>query len=163
MLRFMLLSLLLLPGCVSPGKEMREGHPEFWNDVVGTWEIQPGPRALVFQENLQFLDPDGVICAPGERPAHWTGSTPEGTVFNLKQQDWTRSGRGTASLQKVRYLRGQFLAVCHSEKLAYRDYVVFYGRPATGMGGSDAAAAAGSRVMVVQGEDGKARRYFYRR
>ncbi len=126
-------------------------------------EAPQSRAALVFGEDMHFEDPGSIICPPGERPAHWSGATPADTVFTVKQQDWTRSGKGSATLQKVRYLRGQFLAVCHGERFAYRDYIVFYGRTAAEAGLQSKPGAAAAKVMVVQGEDGQARTYTYRR
>lgn len=147
---------------------MKVQHPDFWQDIVGQWEIIPAGSntaiATVFKENMSFSDPERFLCGGEATPNYWTGQTPEGTVFEADQAHRQSPDRGKVSLQKMQFKRGQFMLVCNGRKMNYEDHIVFYGLSATEAGLSQIPGkGAESRFGLIRSEDGRVRRFTYRR
>lgn len=155
--------LVFIVACASPGETMRTQHPDFWNEVVGTWEIQEerGTKTikLVFSPDLKIEDASQFLCGPNATPHYWTGETPEATVFSGEQAHRAGGDIGKASLAKMAFKRGQFMIVCTGQKMNYEDHILFYGLAASGK----KASSQDRQFGAIRSEDGKVRKFSYRR
>ncbi|MBL8035429.1 MAG: hypothetical protein JNJ69_17135 [Leptospiraceae bacterium] len=154
--------------CSTPGEIMRTEHRDFWNEVFGEWQILPEgksePLTISFGENLTVQDPANFICGQNASPNYWTGQTPEETVFTASQAHRSGSGKGSASVMKMAFKRGQFMVVCNAPQMRYQDHIIFYGLSAADAHMKPLPKSAGAyRYAVVKEEDGTLRRFAYKK
>lgn len=168
MVRYVCLLVLALTRCSSPGETMRTQFPDFWNEVMGEWEIYPegATRALSieFSEALKVRDAESFICGKEATPNYWTGQTPAETVFSADQAHGNSAGTGKAALQKMEFKRGQIMVVCNGKKMNYEDHIIFYGLSAAqARMTQQPRRTAEFKYAVIKDEHGGMRKFAYRR
>ena len=167
-MRYVLVVLLGVSFCTSPGEIMKSQHPDFWNEIIGTWEILPEGQTqaviVEFLADLKLQDSSSFFCGSDATPHYWTGQTPAETVFTAEQPQRGAQQKGTASLQKMEFRRGQFMVVCNGKQMNYIDHIVFYGlSESAAKFGKTPRPLAGAKYAVMKEEDGRIRRFAYRR
>lgn len=167
-MRYLPVLFLVLTFCTSPGQVMKAQHAEFWNDIVGSWEILPEGQTesftVEFSGDLKVKDPKSFFCGFAAAPNYWTGETPAGTLFSAEQSKSPSERAGSATLQKMEFKRGQFMVVCNGKQMNYIDHVIFYGlSESAAKFGKTARPLTGSKFAVMKEEDGRIRRFAYRK
>lgn len=167
-MRYLPLLLLGMSFCTSPGEVMKSQHPEFWSEIVGTWEILPEGQTqavtVEFSADLKVKDVSAFICGTEGTPHYWTGQTPAGTVFSAEQPHRNSLQKGSATLQKMEFKRGQFMAVCTGRQMNYIDHIFFYGlSESSAKFGKTPRPLEGAKYAVMKEEDGRIRRFAYRK
>ncbi len=167
-MRYLPALVLWLSHCASPGEIMKNHHSEFWNEIVGSWEILPEGQAqavtVEFTADLTVKDPASFICGLEATPNYWTGQTPVETVFSAEQPHRASPHKGRATLQRMEFKRGQFMVVCNGRQMNYIDHIVFYGLSENSAKFSKTARPlAGAKYAVIKEENGRLRRFAYRK
>ena len=147
---------------------MKSQHPEFWNEIVGTWEVFPEGKSqavtLQFSTDLKVGDASSFICGPEATPNYWTGETPAETVFAAEQPNRDSQGKGSAALQKMEFKRGQFMVVCNGKRMNYIDHIIFYDLNENPSGsGQKRRPVADAKWGMVKDEAGRRRSFAYRK